>query len=109
MTRRWRRSSQPAAAAERGKGPLAIESKLRRSGHDAEEAARAARDAVGGDQAARAERFVRHRLAVRHVAPEALSGEQVAKERRRLYALLIRNGFDEEAAEAAIRRVLGGE
>ena len=81
----------------------AIEAKLIGLGHDPGEARRAAAEAARGvDPCAEAERLVRARLAM-------AKGEDWARIRRRMAALLARNGYEEEVVRDVLRTVLGAE
>lgn len=89
--------------AERHRDQPFIEAKLRALGHTPETAAQAARESVAGlDPVDRAERLLRSRQAV-----NPRRAEDPARARRRLHALLLRNGFEDEVARAALERVLG--
>lgn len=89
-------------AARKSMAASAIEAKLVSMGHDVEQARRATAEAVRGlDAVEEAERLVRRRM--------KMGGrvEDAGRMRRRLAALLVRNGYEEDVVREVLRRVLG--
>lgn len=91
-------------SARRGLDGSLIEAKLRLAGHDAAEAARATREVLRGtDPIDRACQFLQRRMQFH----AGRTGADPARRWRRLYALLVRNGFEDEVAQAALERTIG--